>query len=167
MTPVDNGCGDRSVFPRLPPGGSSRRSRVKEHAVPECHHVLRTKACIFCFSRSSSATFLHRKMYQANSFRHGKPCHLPQGWRLEERNVFPRLSPVRTEQFHNFSASHDMSLWPSHEKRGAPKGAPGGTRTYLLSSVGFCLAAFFPALRALRFLMRTTTPTVTPPRMTR
>ena len=50
---------------------------------------------------------------------------------------------------------------------GAPFGAPGGTRTYLLSSVGFCLAAFFSALRALRFLMRTTTPTVTPPRMTR
>ena len=42
-----------------------------------------------------------------------------------------------------------------------------GTRIYLLSSVGFCLAAFFAALRAFRFLMRTTTPTVTPPRMTR
>ena len=40
-------CGEKWHVSRLPPGGSSRRSRVKEPAVPECYYILciKTHAC--------------------------------------------------------------------------------------------------------------------------
>ena len=141
-TSPDGGGSGRGVLCRIPPPQIHRYSLQSAGCIRRTPSVgltvyaknvigtLRsgetTNAAIPVFGKAETPPALWRRGVQPGGKNGSRFCsrHLPQGWRLEERNVFPRLSPVRTEQFRNFSASHDMSLWPSHEKRGAPNGAP-------------------------------------------
>ena len=71
--------------PRLPPGGSSRRSRVKEPAVPECYYILCIKAYI-CMLRTKSFLCLFPSQDVSLGLRWLLPSaygrHLPPGGRL-------------------------------------------------------------------------------------
>ena len=71
-----------------------------------------TNAAVPVFGKAETPPALWRRGVQPGGKNGSRFCsrHLPQGWRLEERNVFPRLLPVRTEHFRNFSASQDVSL---------------------------------------------------------
>ena len=82
--------GASGAFPWLPPGGSSRRSRVKEPAVPDCYYISRKKR-MACMLRAEHFQCLFLSQDVSLGLRGLLPSaygrHLPPGGRLGGRGT--------------------------------------------------------------------------------